>query len=192
MIVIKNDNNNKEVFREEYCLLIKFKEIRYYQNIPSDQLVNEFSALVNEYEKLLEKIAKIVHTGDVDSWLPGTVPHYTASQLIKNTALKIKGEFLKELEDVIEKNMADPEFNVEELSRKLHMNRVTLYRKVRVLTGETPTEFIRSYRLKRGAELLRNNFGTILDIALEVGFSSTAYFTKCFKKKFNQLPSNVK
>jgi transcriptional regulator GlxA family with amidase domain len=60
------------------------------------------------------------------------------------------------------------------------------------LTGETPTDFIRSCRLKRGAELLKSNFGTILEVALEVGFSSANYFTKCFKKKFHQLPSNFK
>lgn len=70
------------------------------------------------------------------------------------------------------------------------MSRPTVYRKIQALSGESPTDFIRSYRLKRAAELLKSNFGSILEVALEVGFSSATYFTKCFKKKFQQLPSD--
>jgi len=98
-------------------------------------------------------------------------------------------EFLKKLKEVINKNIADPDFNVEELARKLYMDRSTVYRKVIALTGEAPTEFIRTCRLKRAAELLKGNFGTVLEVALEVGFSSANYFTKCFKDKFHCLPS---
>ena len=98
-------------------------------------------------------------------------------------------EFIRELQDLIEKNLDDPEFNVETLSKKLYMNRATLYRKIMALTGETATEFIRSYRLKRAAQLLRSNFGNVTEVALEVGFTNMAYFTRCFKKKFHQLPS---
>ena len=90
---------------------------------------------------------------------------------------------------VIEKNLSDPDFNVEQLGKKLYMSRATLYRKIHALTGESPNDFIQTYRLKRGAELLENNFGSVLEVAFEVGFSSASYFTKCFKKKFNQLPS---
>jgi transcriptional regulator GlxA family with amidase domain len=57
------------------------------------------------------------------------------------------------------------------------------------LTGESPQQFIRSYRLKRGAELLKQNYGTVLEVALEVGFANSFYFAKCFKEKFHQLPS---
>ncbi|MCP5101973.1 MAG: response regulator [bacterium] len=98
-------------------------------------------------------------------------------------------EFIEELQQVIEKHLSDPEFHVEGMSKKLYMNRATLYRKVMALTGETPTQFIRSYRLKRGAQLLRDNFGNVSEVALEVGFSNMAYFAKCFKEKFHQLPS---
>jgi signal transduction histidine kinase/ligand-binding sensor domain-containing protein/DNA-binding response OmpR family regulator len=101
----------------------------------------------------------------------------------------IDKEFLKELKEVINQNLADSEFNVEGLARKLYMDRSTVYRKVLALTGEVPTEFIKSCRLKRAAELLKGNFGTVLEVALEVGFSSANYFTKCFKQKFHCLPS---
>ena len=102
---------------------------------------------------------------------------------------RLDKEFLKELKEVINKNIADPDFNVEGLARKLYMDRSTVYRKVLALTGEAPTEFIRTCRLKRAAELLKGNFGTVLEVALEVGFSSANYFTKCFKEKFHCLPS---
>jgi signal transduction histidine kinase/DNA-binding response OmpR family regulator len=97
--------------------------------------------------------------------------------------------FLKELQDIIEKNLGDAEFNVEQLCKKLYIGRTTLYRKILALTGEKPTEFIRSYRLKRAAQLLNANFGNVTEVAFEVGFSNTAYFTRCFKEKFHQSPS---
>jgi signal transduction histidine kinase/DNA-binding response OmpR family regulator len=98
-------------------------------------------------------------------------------------------QFFKEIQEVIEKNLSDDLFNVDKLGKKLYMSRTTLYRKILALTGEPPREFIRSYRLKRGAQLLKANFGNVTEVAFEVGFSSTTYFSKCFKEKFHQLPS---
>ena len=98
--------------------------------------------------------------------------------------------FYKEVQDIIEKNLADPEFNVEQMSKKLYMSRTSLYMKILALTGETPTQFIRSYRLKRAAQLLQANFGNVTEVTFAVGFSSTPYFTKCFKEMFHQLPSS--
>jgi len=105
------------------------------------------------------------------------------------TMSKIDQAFFDELQRVIEKKMSDPELNVEDLSHRLAMSRTTLYRKILALTGEPPTDFIRSYRLKRAAQLLKNNFGSITEVAFEVGFTSRAYFTQCFKEKFHRLPS---
>lgn len=98
-------------------------------------------------------------------------------------------EFLNDLQAVLEKNLSDPDFNVEELSKRLYMSRTTVYRKIQALSGETPTDFIRYFRLKRAAQLLKSNFGSVTEVAFEVGFNSRAYFTKCFKEQFHQLPS---
>ena len=98
-------------------------------------------------------------------------------------------KFIKEVMEVIEKNLSDEFFNVGMLGKKLYMSRTTLYRKIQALTGQSPREFIKSYRLKRGAQLLKGNFGNVTEVAFEVGFSSTTYFSKCFKEKFQQLPS---
>jgi signal transduction histidine kinase/CheY-like chemotaxis protein/AraC-like DNA-binding protein len=99
-------------------------------------------------------------------------------------------EFIKELREVIERNLSEPGYNVEKLAKKLYMSPSTLYRKVEALSGESTTQFIRSYRLKRAAQLLKDNFGNVTEVAYAVGFCSTAYFTKCFKKKFKRLPSD--
>ncbi len=99
--------------------------------------------------------------------------------------------FYKELQNILEKNLTNPEFNVEQLCKKLYMGRTSLYRKILALTGESPTQFIRSYRLQRAAQLLKTHFGNVTEVAFAVGFSNTAYFTKCFKEKFHQLPSTL-
>ena len=102
----------------------------------------------------------------------------------------LEEKFYKELQDTIEKNLSDPEFNVDLLHKKLYMGRTSLYRKILALSGETPTQFIRSYRLQRAAQLFKANFGNVTEVAFAVGFSNTAYFAKCFKEKFHRSPSH--
>jgi signal transduction histidine kinase/DNA-binding response OmpR family regulator len=109
---------------------------------------------------------------------------------VQKSVSQIDKEFVNDLQEVINQNISDPEFNVEDLCKRLYMGRTTLYRKILALTGEPPTEFIRAFRLKRGAELLKKGTGSVLEVAFEVGFSSANYFSKCFKKKFHQLPSS--
>jgi signal transduction histidine kinase/ligand-binding sensor domain-containing protein/DNA-binding response OmpR family regulator len=98
--------------------------------------------------------------------------------------------FYKELQGMIEANLDDPEFNVEAMSKKLYINRATLYRKIHALTGVTPTDFIRSYRLKRAAQLLKAKVGNVTEVSFRVGFSNSAYFSRCFKDKFHRVPSD--
>jgi signal transduction histidine kinase/DNA-binding response OmpR family regulator len=102
----------------------------------------------------------------------------------------LEEKFYKELQDTIETNLSDPEFNVDQLHKKLYMGRTSLYRKILALTGETPTQFMRSYRLQRAAQLFKANFGNVTEVAFAVGFSNTAYFAKCFKEKFHRSPSH--
>jgi CheY-like chemotaxis protein len=99
-------------------------------------------------------------------------------------------KFLKEFQEIIEKNLSDPDFNIEELCKQLYIARATLFRKVQAMTGDTPNQFIQSYRLERAAQLLKANFGNVTEVAFAVGFSNSAYFTKCFREKFHQLPSS--
>ena len=94
--------------------------------------------------------------------------------------------------EVIEKNIDNTDFSVEELSRSLCMSRAAMYKKVTALTGKTPIEFIRSIRLKHAAQLLEKTQMTVSEIAFEVGFNNTKYFVKYFKEEFNMLPRDYR
>lgn len=98
-------------------------------------------------------------------------------------------KFIQKAIEIVEKNIDNTEFSVEELSHELNMSRVNLYKKLLSLTGKTPIEFIRIIRLKRAAQLLRGSQLTISEIAYKVGFNNPKYFTKYFKEEFGVLPS---
>jgi AraC-like DNA-binding protein len=90
---------------------------------------------------------------------------------------------------IVEKNIANTGFSVEELSRELGMSRVHLYKKLLSITGKSPIEFIRTIRLKIAAQLLKKSQLTVSEIAYKVGFNNPKYFSKYFKAEFNVLPS---
>lgn len=98
-------------------------------------------------------------------------------------------QFIQNALRIVEKNISNPDFSVEELSRELHMSRVSAYKKLLQLTGKPPIEFIRSIRLKRAAQLLEKSQMTIAEVAYEVGFNNPKYFSKYFKLEYNVLPS---
>ena len=98
-------------------------------------------------------------------------------------------QFIQQALQVVEQHISDPDFSVEELSRALHMSRVSAYKKISTLTGKTPIEFIRSIRLKRAAHLLEKSQLTVAEVAYEVGFNNPKYFSKYFKMEYNVLPS---
>lgn len=90
---------------------------------------------------------------------------------------------------LVEENMGNTDFSVEDLSGKLNMSRVALYKKLLSLTGKSPIEFIRVIRLKRAAQLLGKSQLTVSEIAYQVGFNNPKYFTQYFKKEFKVPPS---
>ncbi|MGN7824609.1 hybrid sensor histidine kinase/response regulator transcription factor [Chitinophaga sp. 22536] len=89
----------------------------------------------------------------------------------------------------LEENLTDSQLSVESLSKELGMSRSSLYNKLLELTGQTPVEYIRSYRLEKAAMLMKKSDLTIAEIAYQVGFSTPNYFAKSFKAKYNVLPS---
>jgi signal transduction histidine kinase/ligand-binding sensor domain-containing protein/DNA-binding response OmpR family regulator len=98
-------------------------------------------------------------------------------------------KFIRQVLALIEQNISNPEFSVEEMSRELFLSRVALYKKVLAFTGKTPVELIRSIRLKRAVQLLEKNQFTVAEIAYEVGFNDPKYFSRHFKAEFGILPS---
>lgn len=100
-------------------------------------------------------------------------------------------EFLKKLFDITEKNYSDYTFNVEKLCRDIGFSRSQLYRKVKAVTGRSPVEFIRDLRLTKALSLIKENRYNLSEVALEIGFNSPSYFSKCFREKFGVKASNV-
>lgn len=98
-------------------------------------------------------------------------------------------EWLQQAIDNVEKHIADEHYGVEQLSADMCMSRMTLYRKIQSATGQKPTEFIRTIRLRRAAELLRENRLTITEISYATGFSSVSYFSRCFRNMYGVAPT---
>lgn len=90
---------------------------------------------------------------------------------------------------MVEKNLSNPEYSIEDLSRDMCMSRATLYRKITSITGSSPSGFVKNVRLRKAAELLKEGGLTIAEIADQVGFNTPSYFTKSFKKLFGVLPT---
>lgn len=99
--------------------------------------------------------------------------------------------FLQEAKNIIEEYLGDEHFSVEQLASSLALDRTQLFRKLRALTGQNPSRFIRTIRLKRARQLLEADAGTAAEIGFMVGFSSPSYFSKCFKEEFGMTPGEV-
>ncbi|RAJ10384.1 tetratricopeptide repeat protein [Arenibacter echinorum] len=99
--------------------------------------------------------------------------------------------FLERIIKVVEANMGDELFGVEPLALAIGMSRSQLHRKLKALLGQAPTQFIRTFRLQRAHDLLKQNAATASEIAYQVGFSSPSYFSKCFHEQFGHTPSEI-
>lgn len=108
----------------------------------------------------------------------------------KTPSSSLDEDFLKKCREIIERNLTKPDLNEDQLCLELQMGQDILFKKLQALTGETPNQFILSYRLERAAQLLKANFGNVTEVAFEAGFPNTAEFAKCFKEKFQQLPTS--
>ncbi|WP_422081983.1 response regulator [Ulvibacterium sp.] len=97
--------------------------------------------------------------------------------------------FLKKVLHTLEQRLDDSSFGVEDLAREVGMGRTQLFRKMRALTDQTVQDFVRDYRLKRAAQLLRDKAGNVSEVAYQVGFNNLSYFTKRFKELFGKTPS---
>lgn len=92
----------------------------------------------------------------------------------------------------IDENISSEEFNVTRLCEIVGIDQKKLYRKIKLLAGETPVVFLRNYRLKRAAELLKQGQLTVSEIMYRVGFNSLSYFTKIFKEKYGISPKEFR
>ncbi len=100
-------------------------------------------------------------------------------------------QFLKQLHAIIQKNLSDSEFGVEEIGKQIGLSRVQLYRKVKAMTGSSVVDLLRKARLAKAKRLLASRSMSVSEVAYDVGFSAPSYFTKCFKDEYGMLPGDV-
>ena len=99
-------------------------------------------------------------------------------------------KFLNLLMDYTESAWSDTNFRVDDFSKPVGCSKSQLYRKMILLTGKSPNNFIKEYRLNEALALLNKNTGNVSEIAFETGFSSPSYFSKCFQKRYGLSPSD--
>jgi signal transduction histidine kinase/ligand-binding sensor domain-containing protein/DNA-binding response OmpR family regulator len=98
-------------------------------------------------------------------------------------------QFIKNALELVELNMSNASYTVEEMSHDIGMSHTQFYRKIKALTGQTINDFIRAIRLKRAAQLLEQHQLTVSEITYKVGFTDLQHFRECFKKMYGITPS---
>ncbi|TVR81560.1 MAG: response regulator [Saprospirales bacterium] len=99
--------------------------------------------------------------------------------------------FLKSIDSCIQKNISDPQFGVPTLAKEVNLNQAQLNKKLKSLTELTASKYIQHVRLNKALYMLQEKEGNVSEVALSTGFSSTAYFIKCFKEKFGHTPGAI-
>ncbi|MGB5848798.1 MAG: two-component regulator propeller domain-containing protein, partial [Ignavibacteriaceae bacterium] len=129
--------------------------------------------LIEQRRKLQEKFRReiIVNPGDI-------------------TVTSIDEQLLQRAINAVENNISDPDFDTTTMAKEVGVSRMLLHTKLKALTGLSTGEFIRTLRLKRAAQLLKQGSGNVTQIAYDVGFQSLSYFAKTFRKQFGQSPSH--
>lgn len=107
-------------------------------------------------------------------------------------AADIDNDFYSRFIDVFQRRMGEAELSVDTLAAEMGLGRSQLYRKIKALTNYSPVELMRSLRLRQARSLLTSTDKTISEIAYEVGFSSPAYFTKCYKDAYGETPTELR
>ncbi len=105
------------------------------------------------------------------------------------TITRLDETLIQKALECIEKNMGNADYNVESLSADMGIERSSLYRKMQAIVGLTPTEFMRTIRLKRAAQLLETNQYSVQEISWMVGFNTPRYFSSYFKEMFGLTPT---
>ena len=96
--------------------------------------------------------------------------------------------FIEKLTKIIEEKIEDENFSIENLCKEIGMSRTQVHRKIKAVTNKSTSEFIRSYRLQKAADMIKQDAGNMAEIAYKVGFNSQSYFTKSFQEIYGCTP----
>lgn len=119
-----------------------------------------------------------------------TQPTTDSADLPASSLNRLDQEFLERAMATTREHMADPEYSVETFAREMHMSRPQLFRKIKALTDQNLSEFIRTVRLREAGRLFAENFGNVTEVLYAVGFNNSSYFSKCFREMYGMAPSD--
>ncbi len=136
---------------------------------------------------LKHKIKNILATRDKLRKQIGQEGFYLKTSKLKVTPVDEK--FIRKATETVEKHIADKSFNMDYFGKELGMSRVQLFRKLKSLTNLTPSNFITIIRLEQAKQLIKESHASMSEIAYDVGFSSPAYFSRCFRDKYGISPT---
>lgn len=104
----------------------------------------------------------------------------------------LDSEFYARFCRLVEENMSDPELSVDSIAGKMGLGRTQFYRKIKALTNYSPVELLRNIRLAKARHLITSTEKSVAEIAYEVGFSTPAYFGKCYKDRYGETPTEIR
>lgn len=143
--------------------------------------------------KILKDVLKDKHAPAVSKAAPSTKESAGPKKVSAASGIsEIENDFYNKFIEVFEKNIGNPDLNVEAIASELGFERTQLYRKIKAITNYSPVELMRSLRLKKARAMLKTTDKSISEICYEVGFSTPAYFTKCYKEQFGETPSDTR
>lgn len=151
----------------------------------SDQLFGDTLQLLRELH-LLQPAASVMITAGVRELISKDMYDKGPAGLMALS--QPEEQFLRSLFVLLDTHHADSERGIDDYARELALSSSQFYRKITALTGYSPNDFIRAYRLDRSREWLRKTSHSVSRVALETGFTSPSYFTKCFKSQYGLLP----
>jgi len=106
--------------------------------------------------------------------------------------LSMDQAFIRKLTEAVEANLSNEHFGVDELANEVGMSRSQIHRKLKAISNQSASQFIRELRLERAKEMLLQDTGTASEIAFQVGFGSPTYFNTCFHEYFGFPPWEFK
>lgn len=161
-----------------------------YESLADDYIMKPFnpellkvrisSILINR-QKLAKCYAAQIVTSDKQE------PQPQESHL--STYNVVDERFMKRVMEIIHKNIEDPAYSIDQFSSEIGMSRVQVYRKIKAVTGMSPSKLILNIRLRQAVEMLKHSNLTITEISYRCGFNEISYFGKCFKTEYGIPPS---
>ncbi|MBD3222161.1 response regulator, partial [bacterium] len=138
-----------------------------------EELVIRIENLVTQRRRLAA-----IYAGRVANLAPAAMPVISADD-----------RFLQRAREAVEKHLDDEDLQIEDLCREVGLSRSQFHRKLKALTGQSATAFVRAHRLQRAADLLADGYGNVTEVAYAVGFQGLSYFARCFREQYGVSPS---